>query len=103
MPPHHPPALKTSMLLLVFNVGVLRTSPPTSIENEHVVARFQCWWALHLTTTSPPPTTTKNEYVCTHFQCWSAIYLTTTSLPPTTTTENKYTCTWFQWLSAILL
>src|SRR6266511_1858653 len=78
------------------------TSPPPSIENKHVVAHFQFWWALHLTTTSPPPTTTENEYVCTRFQCWSAIYLTTTSLPPTTTTENKYTHAHFQCLSAIL-
>src|SRR6266542_4241643 len=102
--PHHatspPTRSKMSMSLLVFDVGGLRTSPPTSIENEHVVAHFQCWWAPHLTTTSPPPTTTENEYVCTRFRCWSAIYLTTTSLPPTTTTANEYPCTHFQWCSA---
>src|SRR6266545_3705243 len=38
-----------SFLMLVGSAPHHATSPPTSIENEHVVARFRCWWAPHLT------------------------------------------------------
>ena len=67
-----------SFLMLVGSAPYHATSPPTTIKNKQRLARFWCWWAPHLTTTSPSPTTTENEYVCTRFRCWSAIYLTTT-------------------------
>ena len=102
------------------------TSPPaTSIENEHVIARFRCWWALHLTMPPHHPPASKMSMSLLIFNAGGLhtslpphhhppppkmstcvlvfnVGLLSTSLPPTTTTENKYTCAHFQWLSAIL-
>src|SRR6266545_260512 len=46
---HQKRAMTCSFLMLVGSAPHHATSPPTSIENEHVVACFQCWWAPHLT------------------------------------------------------
>src|SRR6266545_660474 len=56
------------------------TSPPaTSIENEHVIARFRCWWAPHLTMPPhhqlPAPKTSMCVLIF-------SVGLLSTSLPP---------------------
>ncbi len=58
------------------------TSPPaTSIENEHVIACFQCWWAPHLTTPPhySPPSKTSNDLLIFDAGglCTSPCHLTT--------------------------